>query len=161
MSIFFYLSLCIFFVFFLFSIHKNDTLNSLLFALLLIIADVTLRCILSGLFGDIDLCLRLELILIRGFAQFNALSCLRHVVAPTLLVLCDLLLVPYFCARLACMFLSSYLLRTLLVRFSYHAYVALRVVTYLSYHLAAYLVKLHNEVRDSKYLIGTKLTNRA
>jgi len=127
----------------------------------LIILKVWLRCVLSGVFGDIELRTQLELIIIRGFAQFDAKHCWDVLVLPTCLVLMDLALVPYFCARFLSMGVQSYTLRTLLVRFSFHSYIILRVSLYVAYHSVRYLVKLHNEVRDSKYLIGTQLTNRA
>ena len=106
--------------------------------------------------------LQLELILMRGFAQFDALHSLKHVVLPALLLLLDLLLVPYFAARLlSATLVKSYLLRIVLARYCYHAYILLRGAVYVLHTGFSYLVKLHNEVRDSKYLIGTKLTNRA
>ena len=56
---------------------------------------------------------------------------------------------------------QGYLLRTLLVRTSYHIYIALRFGGIGVWRACCYLHRLHNEIRDSKYLIGTKLTNRA
>lgn len=119
-----------------------------------------LRCVLTGMFGDIPLRLQFEQILIRGFAQFDAATTLRRVIVPVVARLLDFLLVPYFLARLACLFLQSYLLRTVLVRFSIHIYITVRVLIFAARHVYLYLTTLHNELRDSRYLIGTKLTNR-
>ncbi len=118
------------------------------------------RCVLTGMFGDIPLRLQFEQIIIRGFAGFDAGTTLRRVVLPTICALLDFLLVPYFLARAAGMLVQSYLLRTLMVRFCIHAYILLRVTVWAARHLVVYLVTLHNEIRDSRYLIGTKLTNR-
>lgn len=98
--------------------------------------------------------------MIRGFAHFDAAASLRGVVWPILLHLMDLLLVPYFIARCLCLITPSYFVRTLLLRYCFHVYIASLIVLYLGYHVIFAIVKLHNEVRDSKYLIGTKLTNR-
>ena len=118
------------------------------------------RCVLTGLFGDIPLRLQFEQILIRGFAQFDAWETLIHVIIPVIVKLLDLILVPFFLARTATIFIQSYFMRTLLVRFSLHLYIVLRIVFFVIRQVYTYLVTLHNEVRDSRYLIGTKLTNR-
>lgn len=112
------------------------------------------------MFGEIDLRHQMEMAIIRGFAQFDAGLALRRIVLPVTLRLLDLLLMPYLLARCACVLTSSHLVRTLMVRFCYHAYIGFWVLAYGAYHAVAVLVRLHNEVRDSKYLIGTKLTNR-
>lgn len=120
-----------------------------------------IRCVLSGVFGDIEMRNHLEHIIIRGFAQFDATHTLKMVVLPTILALMDFVAVPFFAARLCTMFLPSYMWRTLVVRFSYHTYIALRLCAHLATRLVEYLVRLHNEIRDSRYLIGTRLTNRS
>jgi len=117
--------------------------------------------LLSGLFGELELRNQMEMVIIRGFAHFDAAQSLQRVVYPILLHLLDLLLVPYFIARCLCMVTPSYYLRTLMVRYCFHVYIAALVLMHVSYHLVVAVVRLHNEVRDSKYLIGTKLTNRA
>lgn len=103
----------------------------------------------------------MEMLLIRGFEHFDAAHALNNILCPVCLMLLDVLLVPHFLARIACAFVPSYLARTLLMRFCYHAYILTRIAVYAAYGVATTLVKLHNEVRDSKYLIGTKLTNRS
>lgn len=99
--------------------------------------------------------------MIRGFEQFDATHALRTILCPVCIMLLDLLLIPHFLARVTCAFVPSYLLRTLVMRFCYHAYILLRIGAYAAYCAVTTLIKLHNEVRDSKYLIGTKLTNRS
>jgi hypothetical protein len=116
--------------------------------------------VVNGMFGEIDLRIQMEMVLIRGFANFDAATCLTRIVLPVTLHLLDLLLTPYFLARCACVFTSSYMVRTVMMRYCYHAYITVGCLGYVGYRTVAALVKLHNEVRDSKYLIGTKLTNR-
>lgn len=118
------------------------------------------RCVLTGMFGDIALRLQFEQILIRGFAQFDAWSALVNVIIPVTRRLFDLLLIPFFAARTATIFIQSYFLRAMLVRYSVHIYIGLRILYFALRYVYQYLVTLHNEVRDSRYLIGTKLTNR-
>lgn len=113
------------------------------------------------MFGELDLRNQMEMVLIRGFAQFDAAVCLQRIVLPVTLFLTDLLFTPYFLARCACMVVPSPVLQNLMVRYCYHAYIAVICVGYGAYQALAALVKLHTEVRDSKYLIGTRLTNRA
>ncbi len=118
------------------------------------------RLLLSGLFGELELRNQMEMVVIRGFAQFDAAASLQRVVCPVLLHLLDLLLVPYFFARCLCLVTPSYYVRTLMLRYCFHVYIATLGLGHVGYHVIVAIVKLHNEVRDSKYLIGTKLTNR-
>lgn len=100
------------------------------------------------------------MLLIRGFEQFDAMHAVSTILLPVCVILLDFLLVPHFLARAACVLVPSYLARTLMMRFCYHTYIMIRIAVYVAYRVAVTLVKLHNEVRDSKYLIGTRLTNR-
>ena len=115
---------------------------------------------MTGMFGDIPLRLQLEHILIRGFVQFDASNALRKVFLPVTSFLLEMILVPFCCSRLLCMYVNSYLLRTVIVRFSIHGYIALTVLWKVARTSYAYIVSVHNEIRDSRYLIGTKLSNR-
>jgi hypothetical protein len=116
--------------------------------------------VITGFFGEIPLRIQLEAILIRGFSQFDAKTTLEKVVFPIAVFLMDLSFIPYFFAKILTMFIKSYFMRTMLVRFCIHIYIFLRVSFYAIYTSYHYLVVLHNEIRDSRYLIGTQLTNR-
>jgi hypothetical protein len=133
----------------------------------------------------------LETILIQGFAGFDAMYCMVHIVLPVLTFLLDIAVIPNIVARLLCMLTgqvppavlatlctaltgtgtgaggdgacgvdSAYLLRTLLVRYCYHAYIAAHLCAHGAARGCRYLWALHRELRDSKYLVGTKLANR-
>lgn len=126
----------------------------------LILLKIWMRCVLSGVFGDIPLRAHLEQIIIRGFTQFDAWSAIQRVVLPVLTVLMDHTLVPYFLSRLLCLGLNSYLLRTCAVRYALHGYMAMKIGVYSGIYVYTLITAFHREVRDSRYLVGTKLVNR-
>lgn len=115
----------------------------------------------AGAFGDVPLQLDLELLLIRGVTRFEFWHFLTKIWLPVVTSLLDMVCIPFFCARLAGCFVESYFTRTLLVRYSGHAYLILRLAIYLANCLKDYLINLHNEIRDSRYLVDTQLTNHA
>jgi len=116
---------------------------------------------MTGMFGDIRLRLEFEHIMIRGFVQFDALSALKNVLFPVIRTLLDFILIPFFFSRLFCTLATSYLLRTKIVRYSIHAHILCIVLWKLACKTCSYVASLHNEIRDSRYLIGTKLSNRS
>jgi len=127
----------------------------------LIVLKVWTRCVMTGMFGDIRLRLEFEQIMIRGFAQFDALSALKNVLLPVITALLDFILIPFFFSRMFCMLTTSYLLRTKIVRYSIHTYLLCIVLWKVVCRACTYVASLHNEIRDSRYLIGTKLSNRS
>ena len=84
-------------------------------------------------------------------------------VFPITVILLDFLCIPYFLARFfGLLFLppTSYQAKTLMVRFSFVTYFALRVLYMVWGVLFDQAKKWYNDLRDSRYLIGTELTNR-
>ncbi len=57
-------------------------------------------------------------------------------------------------------FRGEYAIQTLVVRHSYMAYIALRLLHRGARSLRKEVGKLYVEIRDSRYLHGTELTNR-
>lgn len=115
---------------------------------------------LAGVFGDTPLRDELEMVLIRGFAHFDLKLFISRIFLPLLIPLCDVVFVSFFVARALGVALdASYEWRTIFVRFSLHSYILLKIVIIVSVAAVKYLVNLHNEIRDSRYLIGTELTN--
>ena len=101
------------------------------------------------------------MLLIRGFAHFDLHIFLQRIYVPLLLPLCDVVFVPFFAARLlGAVWQATYYQRTVYVRYSMHAYLLLRALWAVLSISVRYLINLHNEIRDSRYLIGTELTNR-
>lgn len=120
------------------------------------------RAVLEGLFGEIPLRTELEMLLIRGFAHFDLHIFLHRVYLPMLLPLCDAVFVPFCLGRLVSMYVGQdYILRTATARFSLHACAVLWLLVRLVSYAAMFLVKVHNEIRDTRYLVATELTNRA
>ena len=79
---------------------------------------------------------------------------------PVTLKLLDYLCTPYLIARVLGLFVSSFIVRTLLVRLCFLAYFAAQILLVGALHAHKYLNKWYNDLRDSRYLIGTELTNR-
>ena len=125
-----------------------------------VMLKIWVRCVLSGVFGDIPMRTHLEHIFIRGLEQFDATVVLVNVVLPVLTILLDFTVVPHCMAQLAGLTVRSYLLRTVLVRFCLHIYIASRLTFYFVREAQRYLVTVHKEIRDQRYLVGTQLTNR-
>jgi hypothetical protein len=96
----------------------------------------------------------------RGVARIETLYILREIFVPTLVKLLDMLVVPYFLARFLSLFVRSYMVQTLMVRYSYATYTAIRATAHLAVYAYHFFITLHNEIRDSRYLVGTELTNR-
>jgi E3 ubiquitin-protein ligase MARCH6 len=102
---------------------------------------------------------RFERVYNRGLVNIEARFILLQIIVPTVLWLLDFLLVPYFFARLAAVFVPSYALQTRIVRYSFAAYLALRASIFLADKLCGSVTGLYNEIRDSRYLVGIELTN--
>jgi hypothetical protein len=119
------------------------------------------RCVLTGVFGELELRNHLEMTLIRGFIQFEFFHFLKRLFFPILLPLMDLIFIPYCFAKSAGMLMDSYLYRTMMIRYCIHIYICLRVLWYVVFTSFQYAINLHNEIRDNRYLLATELTNRA
>jgi len=130
-------------------------------ALGLVFLKIWTRCLLLGALGENVWRARLERVVVQGFMHVDALFVTNEIIFPALLFLCDYLLIPYFLGRLAGLVIeNSYESKTFLVRFSFLTFVFLRIL--LSILASSYKAfqKLHNDIRDSRYLVGTELTNR-
>ena len=95
-----------------------------------------------------------------GFEKSDFVFILTSIILPVTFWLLDFLLMPYFIARFMCYFTSSYALQTNLVRYSYVTYLLVRILHKLSKLVYGRLMILHDDVRDSKYLLGQELRNR-
>lgn len=118
-------------------------------------------CVLTGVFGEIDLRNHMEMTIIRGFAHFDFLHFMKHVFAPVTIPLLDMVCFPFFISRFAGAFTDNYVIRTALVRFSLHGWITLRLLYSGLKSLVKRIISLHNEIRDTRYLVGTELTNRS
>ena len=104
---------------------------------------------------------------VRGLMLFDVLYTIREFVLPVLLVLFDLLLVPYFLARCAGWVLvyhsaTSYTICTMLLRYSYHACLLLRLVVWAGSYAWTIIQMAEAELCATKKLdlAGAQLRNR-
>ena len=116
------------------------------------------RCIL--IIENNEWSIKFHRVIDSGMENFDSVFIITSILSPITFWLLDFLLVPYFIARLLCYFTSSYALQTSLVRNSYGTYLLVRVLYKLAKIAYVRLMKFHDEVRDSKYLLGQELRNR-
>jgi len=123
------------------------------------------QCVLVGMFGEIEMRVSLEVIVMRGFAQFDAWYCIRNVVFPVSMILLDFSLAPYLISltlqkgqHFIPLGLTPF--TALFHHWRYHVYVSLRMLLLTCQTTFKSIVQIHRQVRDSKYLIGTQLHNR-
>ena len=120
------------------------------------------RGVLIGAVGGDEWRVKLERVLELGFERLDVLFVFGQIISPILLQLLDQLLVPYFLGKMAGLFFpGDYLVQSCIMRFTYIAYLAMRLAYRAIVSLTRQLVKMHNEFRDSRYLLGTELANRS
>jgi hypothetical protein len=103
---------------------------------------------------------KFERVMTRGVANIELKFITFEIIIPTITWLLDFLLIPYFISRLICYFITSYTIQTIIVRYSFLVYFVLRITVFVSKKMYISLEALHNEMRDTRYLVGTELTNR-
>lgn len=117
--------------------------------------------ILVGALGESIWRDRFERVLRRGFLGVEFFVILRNIILPIIVALLDMILIPYFVARMICLASDwNYLQRSLIVRFSFACYVGMRACWFGLVSLKTKILSMHNEIRDSRYLLGTELKNR-
>lgn len=103
---------------------------------------------------------RFTRVLNMGLEGINMTYIIIHIISPIMLYLSDFLVIPFFISKLISYFISSYTIQTLLVRYSFLFYLVFRLLFKLTIVAYGYLIVLYNEIRDTRYLLGTELTNR-
>lgn len=125
----------------------------------LVFLKIWTRCIFLG--GENRWRPIFEQVLAQGIWNVNMMMIFSQIVFPVFLFLADFILVPYFITRSVSILLGwSYDYRTFAVRYSFIGFAAFRCLFICLVELVAVLTKLHNDIRDSRYLVGTQLTNR-
>jgi hypothetical protein len=98
-----------------------------------------------------------------GIAGVNSYQILRDIIFPVLFLLLDHTLTPYFFSRvLGAVYASgdsSTLLQSLIIRYCYASYILLKLVLAACGYFADHLRKVHDDIRDSRYLVGQELAN--
>ena len=103
---------------------------------------------------------KFENVINAGLENINMVYITSNIILPIIIWLLDFFLVPYFISKCLSCFTSSYANQTLLVRYSYYIYLMMRIGIFAGKGVYKELVALHDEMRDSRYLVGTELTNR-
>jgi hypothetical protein len=104
---------------------------------------------------------RLERVLQMGFERLDVTFVIGQIISPILITLLDHLLVPFLFSRIALLFCADdYLTRTYISRWAYVVYMGADIGRHLLLWLVSGVIKAHNDIRDSIYLLGTELANR-
>jgi E3 ubiquitin-protein ligase DOA10 len=110
--------------------------------------------------NDNEWAIKFQKVINDGVGNLDALYIYTHIIGPVTIYLLDFTLLPYFFAKCICLFTTSYATQTMLVRQSFPLYLLLRLMIVIGRKLYQYIVTLHDEIRDSRYLLGKELTNR-
>jgi len=128
----------------------------------LVLLKIWTRCLLVGALGE-NPPFRgpIQAAVNAGLLRLDLWAAVRDVVVPVTVTLLDLLVTPYFIARvLGALLTTSYGLQTFLVRHSFAAYMASQLAGHVCGALKRQLRAVYEEIRDSRYLVGTELTNQ-
>jgi len=121
-----------------------------------------LRCVMLGAFGDIEWKRRFDRVYERGLANLDALFVFQNILIPILLYLTDFLIFPYVLSRtvIRVLAISDYTVQTRVARYSFCAFLTVMFLWWWVLYVGDGLRRLHAEIRDSRYLLGTELANR-
>jgi hypothetical protein len=125
------------------------------------------RCVTLGLMGEtFEWKRRFDRVINEGLSGVTFSFIAVELIFPIMTILLDYLLIPYFLGVSVGKISSfleyelSFLLQNLFIRYSYSAFLLLRVLYYVGCAATAYTQKKISEVRDTKYLLARELTNR-
>ena len=104
---------------------------------------------------------RLETVMRQGVENVDAENICRHIFVPIFCYLGDLYLIPYFVSRTlgAVLFTSSYVDRSLLVRYSCTGLLITRIIWSIYEYISHWISTVHADLMDRKYLVGRALVN--
>jgi hypothetical protein len=126
----------------------------------LVLLKMWAKGVLIGAVGGEEWRVKLERVMHLGIERIDVAFIFGEVITPIALQLLDQLLVPYFLGKLVGLFFADYLLKSCLMRFAYVAYLAFRLLCRMAAFVVRLIVRIHNEFRDARYLLGTELANR-
>ena len=115
---------------------------------------------MMGLLGENEWKRKWQRLYDQGVTNIDLRFVFLDILLPLVLLCSDHLLVPYFLSRTICFYIRSYELQTLVTRYSFLIYFLIFKVFDSVKAGLSYFHGLYNQVRDSRYLIGTELTNR-
>ncbi|KAF8712554.1 hypothetical protein HU200_028305 [Digitaria exilis] len=94
-----------------------------------------------------------------GFSGLRAMWVLRVILMPIIVKLLSALCVPYVLAKGIARFGYSAPVNSTVLRFAWLGSLAMCVLCYLAKVLCRLVVRLHDSIRDERYLIGQRLQN--
>lgn len=116
---------------------------------------------MMGMFGnDDEWKRRWQRVYDAGVTNIDLHFAFFEIIIPLTFICLDHLLVPFFVSRTMCFYIQSYATQTIVTRYSFLAYFLFFKLFDGLKIVFKYLVGVYNQVRDSRYLIGTELTNR-
>ena len=96
----------------------------------------------------------------QGVTNIDIRFVFLEILIPLVIMCLDHLLVPYFVSRTICFYIPSYETQTIVTRYSFLVYFMIFKLFDSMTAVFIYFGGLYNQVRDTRYLIGTELTNR-
>jgi hypothetical protein len=114
------------------------------------------------MFGEIPMMFHLQLAVRQGFEHFNGSFILKEIIVPVNLYLLDLVLVPFFVSRAiaSIAYRDNYLFQTTVIRYAHLVYISFLVAEFVGAQTMHWLVRIHNDIRDTTLLNGAQLANR-
>ena len=95
-----------------------------------------------------------------GFSGLMAMWVLRDILMPIILKLLSALCVPYVLAKgVASVFGYSATVNSAVIRFAWLGILAMCALCYIAKLLCRLVDRLHDSIRDERYLVGQRLRN--
>lgn len=113
-----------------------------------------------GLLGENEWKRRWQKFFDQGVTNIDLHFVFLDILSPLMVMCLDHLLVPYFLSRTICFYIQSYEMQTIVTRYSFLIYFLIFKLFDSVKAAFNYFRGFYNQVRDSRYLIGTELTNR-
>lgn len=104
---------------------------------------------------------RMNRVMNQGITHIDFTFVLREILFPVIWNLLEFLAVPYVLGRVIGLVVTTdYDTRSLIMRLSFVTYMCILLAYDAWGIMKSSIVKLHNDIRDARYLVGTELTNR-
>jgi hypothetical protein len=113
-----------------------------------------------GAFGDTLWKRRFDRVRQNGVTNVQFWETFREVFIPMFMGIGDYLFVPYLVGKLAATYFRSVPMASRLFRYSFAFHMAMRLMLELAELVIGQVRRLHDQIRDSRYLLGVELSNR-
>ena len=115
-----------------------------------------------GIFGETPWRRKWQRVYDLGLTNIDLCFFVSELYLPFMNICLEYILTPFFITRTICLFYipNNYSLQTIITRFSFVGYLLVVQLKNLIEIGCKSLIKLHNQIFDSRYLVGTELANR-